>query len=215
MWRLCHRQEALRSAASLDRQWREAPTAPAESRRWGHCRSRRRDAAAIAAAASAIAVPAALCAQDIANALRWFVPLCGDMLVARVELQTESTQFTCPSLRNWISFLHKRIIFWIYEANVLSWRACERGVTQLQAMHQDRLGTNAQKAISQRLETVGTKWIAGVRTNFSLMMLEGPYPATSLTSRRSFGRRLAELFKGEDKQLAWSGVEGGGSKRIK
>ena len=77
----------------------------------------------------------------------------------------------------------------------------------------------AQKAIAQRLETVGTKWIAGVWINFSrettLTMLEGPILASSLTYRRCFGRRFAELFKGEDQQLAWSGIEAGKSKWIK
>ena len=49
-------------------------------------------------------------------------------------------------------------------------------------------------------------------------MLEGLIPASSLTSRRCFGRRFAELFKGEDQRLAWSGVENnekGGSKLLK
>ena len=52
--------------------------------------------------------------------------------------------FKCPNFRNWKSFLHKWIIFQIDETNVLSWRVCERGVAQLQAMHQGRLGTDAQ-----------------------------------------------------------------------
>ena len=109
--------------------------------------------------------------------------VCVDILVARVERQTESTHFTC------------RVAARILCAIV-------------------RKAANAQ-----RLETVGTKRIAGVRTKFSLettlTMLEGPISASSLTSRRCFGRRFAELFKGEDQQLAWSGIEGGGSKRIK
>ena len=50
----------------------------------------------------------------------------------------------------------------------------------------------ARKAIAHRLETVGTEWIAGVLTNFSvettLTKLWGPIPASSLTSRRCFGR---------------------------
>ena len=69
-----------------------------------------------------------------------------------------------------------------------------------------RLGTDAQKAITQRLETVGTKWTAAVWET-TLTMLEGPIPASSLTSRRCFGTRFPELFKGE---LAWSGDEWGG-----
>ena len=110
--------------------------------------------------------------------------------------------FKCPNFRNWKSFLHKWIIFQIDETNVLSWRVCERGVAQLQAMHQGRLGTDSPKAITQRLETVGTKWIAGLWTNFSLettlMMQEGPIPASSQTSRRCFGRLFAEMFKAEN-----------------
>ena len=90
-------------------------------------------------------------------------------------------------------------------------------------MHQGRSGTDAQKTITQRLETVGTKWIAGVRrtvrSNFLLetilMMLEGLITASLLTSRRCFGRFFAELIKEEDQQLAWSGFEEGGSKQIK
>ena len=75
-----------------------------------------------------------------------------------------------------------------------------------------RSGIHAQKAITQRLETVGTKGIAGVRTNVSLKttltMLEGLILASPLTFRRCFGRRVAELFKGEAQRLAWSGVTG-------
>ena len=41
-------------------------------------------------------------------------------------------------------------------------------------------------------------------------MLKGLIPASSLNSRRCFGRRFAELFKGEDQQLTWCGVEGVG-----
>ena len=91
--------------------------------------------------------------------------------VARVERQTESTHFTCPSLPEFFVF--------------------------------------AQMAIAPRLETVGTKWMAGIWTKFSpettLTMLQGPILASSLTSMRCFGKRFAELFEGEDQQLAWSG----------
>ena len=127
--------------------------------------------------------------------------------------------FHVPEFQQWISFLHKRIIFRIVEANFLSWRECAQGVTQLQMMHQGRSGIDTQTAITQRLEMVGTKWIAGVWTSFSLettlTMLESPIPASSLTSRRCFGRRFAELFKGEDQKMAWSGIEGGGSEQTK
>ena len=145
---------------------REAPTGQV-TEGGGHRRSRRGDAATIATAASAIPVAAALCAQAIVNIVE---AVCGDILVARVERQTESTHFTC------------RVAARILCAIV-------------------RKAANAQ-----RLETVGTKWIAGIRTNFSLKstltMLLGPIPASSLTSRRWFWRRFPELFKGEDQQLA-------------
>ena len=71
---------------------REAPTGQATEGD-GHRCSRRGDAAAtIATAASAIPVAAALCAQAIVNIVE---AVCGDILVARVERQTESTHFTC------------------------------------------------------------------------------------------------------------------------
>ena len=48
-------------------------------------------------------------------------------------------------------------------------------------------------------------------------MLEGLILASSLTSSKCFGRQFSEfteLFKGKDQQLAWSGIERGGSKHI-
>ena len=75
---------------------REAPKGQA-TEGGGHSRSRRGDAAAIGTAASAIPVSAALCAQAIVDILE---VVCGDILVARVERQTESTHFRarrCPN----------------------------------------------------------------------------------------------------------------------
>ena len=173
-------------------------------------RSRRGDAAAIATAASAIDVAAALCAQAIA--IREYCQVvCGS---SRVERQIESTHFTCQNF-------HNSSTSGQYCGSMKPWQYLELRVTQLQAMHQGRWGIHAQKVITQRLETVGTKWIAGVRTNFSLKttltMLEGLISASLLTSRRCFGRRFSELFKpeGEAQRLAWSGLKGVGSNFVK
>ena len=93
-------------------------------------------------------------------------------------------------------------------------RAANRVISFHMPVAARSLGVIAQKAIAQSLKTVGTNWIAGVLTNFSLemtlTMLEGPIQASLLTSRRCFGRRFAERFKGEDQQSAWSGIEGVG-----
>ena len=68
---------------------------------------------------------------------------------------------------------------WRCGASAISKRsAAQQDRRWREAMHQDRLGTDAQKAITRRLESVGTKRIPGVRANFSLettlTMREGP-----------------------------------------
>ena len=110
--------------------------------------------------------------------------VCGDIffLVARVERLTESTHFTCS--------VAARILCVI-----------------------------ARKAIAQRLETVGSKLEMNSRCLDHFFT--GNHPDDAIESDFGvftdfqemfwvqFGRRFAELFKGEEQPLAWSGIKGG------
>ena len=60
------------------------------------------------------------------------------------------------------------------------------------AMHHGRSGTDSQKTITPRLETVGTKWIAGVRTE-SDQLFAGNHPDDSRGSETS----PKEMFLGD------------------
>ena len=80
-------------------------------------------ATSIAASASSITEAAsAPCAPAIADILK---VVCGDIFLARLDLQTKSSHFITVGY----PFLHKKIIFQINVANVLSWRSGEQCVT--------------------------------------------------------------------------------------
>ena len=82
------------NALPRGRPQREEPTGQAMEG-GGHSHSQRGDATAIATAASTISVAAALWVQVIVNIVK---VVCGDILVARVEWQTESIHFKCQLL---------------------------------------------------------------------------------------------------------------------
>ena len=171
-----------------------------------------------AAAASAIAITAALCPASLAARLYFTcVGTIHPCLNAWPTLLLQAVAMLCHGpghgerLRR--SCNSRRRHHWRCGAvAIINRSAAQQG--RRRCINADQgLRTDAQKVITQRRETVETKRMASVET--TLTMLVGLIPASSLTSRRNFGRRFAELLKGEDQPLAWSGVEGGGSKWIK
>ena len=114
-------------------------TAPAESMRWGQCslwHSHHH-------CCHSCCLHHHCCRGSLCSGYsQYHQGCCQNIVLARVKWQTESFCLTCQNFHYRTSFLHQSIILPLDEANVLSWRACELGVTcqWLQATHQGRLG---------------------------------------------------------------------------
>ena len=84
--------------------------------------------------------------------------------VSSTAWRFKSSHFTSPNFHNRMPFIHKQIIFLIDEAYVLNWRECVNEVSLSLRLSVKPIMNRSSKAIAERLERVGTKFIASFQT---------------------------------------------------